>query len=74
MSKEMSDILKTVDFISIKGSVVILEYLFKTFISDAIQLAEMLTNESVEGRVRMFLRAIFDDHVCHFDLIPWSES
>lgn len=68
MTEKAGNVSEAVGFVSVNGGVVHSECTFETFIPDSIEFAEPFTNETIEGRVRTFLRTTLDDHLGQFDL------
>lgn len=68
MTEETRNIPQPVRLVSVDCLVVLAERLFEAVEPDAVDSAETLSNQTIEGRVRAFLRATLDDHLAELNL------
>jgi hypothetical protein len=68
VSKQSTDVSQLVGFVSMDRFVIVSKRLLERIGPHAVELAESLSDQSVELGVRSFLRTTLDDHVTQFNL------
>ena len=74
MSKEASDVAKSVGLVAMNSIVILCKGLLEEVGPKTVELCKTLTNEAVEFRISAFLRTTFDDHGGQLRFLSGRES